>query len=1189
MAEMLTYHWSWSTAFAWLRFKKVLYADENYAREIMQLFTIGTIMLNLDGTPITDPSTGAPKLAYTNEHIMSFARAWTGFGRQESRANVDQGFNRIDPMKIDPLTRDVFPKIDLLDGYIGDGYPLCMDLPKRSFLRKGAKYRLLGSSTTLELHSNPTHHRNFDPLAKIVSLDPSSELYNLLCNPTSLGGTDCNFRGEISLEENISCYGQECKVDTLRLLEVTEGVYYEYVRQACVELTYYKNAKKVMLDYRHIEMCADPRLDVAGEACCSKYVADFGYEKNCEYGEERVTYDTAAERCEQLNQQLCSEDFMAADTTLCVDHGCCHHTYFFHWQKNSCLLQVKVEDVTGKIAVVHKPTDSIENVPTHLRPSSFNFFPVYWASDYPNLSNNCGNGACEVLSDGCLCSAEVEENGVFHSSPASVEEVLSKLRIGSVSPDTFDDGYYNPPITNGDVKTYTRTGGTDDIDTIFEVQVKGKTIFFKNIESTVHILNSDNDVLYSFRNPPHFIKFLEGDYVNSVDSRDAYHETDAVLEHYFHHPNVPPFLAIHFIQRFGISNPSPKYVEVVATAFRDGIYVYNNGIDPSITYGTGEYGNLGATVVATLLHREARSVVLDFDPTKGSLKEPIIKVMNFMRAMDYKPFDGYEYEDVLPWGPSDSTYDTKGTRFTSMTEKMGQMAYDPDNIFSFFRREFSPKGPISKASLVAPDAQRYTTSKVIGLLNGLFSLIKFGLSDCNKGFGEWMRHFSYYCNTEGQFINAWGKLNFVPKDKENGRSVVDEMSTLLTAGRLNEATREIIADEYNKADNDEAALRIAQQLMVVSPEFQGTDMMEFNGEERQLPPTEPVDENGSYKAVVYLFLEGGFDSYNLLVPHSNCPNKDIYREYQQERGVRALFQGSLLRIDASKEPQVCTTFGVHPDLPLLKNLYDDSDLTFFANTGVLFEYVTKENYEEKMLTQLFAHNIQQKDTQQIDPHQDVPGTGVLGRMADALTEVGYKVGTYSLVGETYSLAGEGVAPFINQVETSNDPEFNPRPTVEGMESTMFKINNPSTLSSGFYGKTWSNMFEPFVRSTETLTEALKDATTSVSFPQSLVGKSLEKISSLIKHRVDLNNDRQIFHLKDLMYDTHGGAGPEDLLTNLNEALTAFVNELKAIDMWDDVVLVMASDFGRTLTPNTGGGTDHGWGGTITSSYFFFDQ
>ena len=83
-------------------------ADENYAREIMQLFTIGLWQLNEDGTRLLD-ATGEPIATYDNQGIVSFARAWTGFRRSLKRGNVEQGDNYYDPMYISGIRRDVFP------------------------------------------------------------------------------------------------------------------------------------------------------------------------------------------------------------------------------------------------------------------------------------------------------------------------------------------------------------------------------------------------------------------------------------------------------------------------------------------------------------------------------------------------------------------------------------------------------------------------------------------------------------------------------------------------------------------------------------------------------------------------------------------------------------------------------------------------------------------------------------------------------------------------------------------------------------------------------------------------------------------------------------------------------------------------------------------------------------------------
>ena len=105
----------------------------------MQLFSIGLFKLNMNGTRQTD-SEGNFIYTYDSDVIMSYARAWTGFNYQNyRRGNVESDAyagEKIDPLVITRETRDVFPKIDMNGGYIGDGFPLCEDLPDRMHLRK---------------------------------------------------------------------------------------------------------------------------------------------------------------------------------------------------------------------------------------------------------------------------------------------------------------------------------------------------------------------------------------------------------------------------------------------------------------------------------------------------------------------------------------------------------------------------------------------------------------------------------------------------------------------------------------------------------------------------------------------------------------------------------------------------------------------------------------------------------------------------------------------------------------------------------------------------------------------------------------------------------------------------------------------------------------------------------------------
>ena len=93
--------------------------------------------------------------------------------------------------------RDSFPKMDLDNNYIGDTYPLCVDLPAKQFLRKGAKYRLLGSSTLPLMHYQRLSNRDSK---KAFVLSSTSTLYSELCNGTP---DNCNFFSEVTLTSNI--------------------------------------------------------------------------------------------------------------------------------------------------------------------------------------------------------------------------------------------------------------------------------------------------------------------------------------------------------------------------------------------------------------------------------------------------------------------------------------------------------------------------------------------------------------------------------------------------------------------------------------------------------------------------------------------------------------------------------------------------------------------------------------------------------------------------------------------------------------------------------------------------------------------------------------------------------------------------------------------------------------------------
>ena len=190
---------------------------------------------------------------------------------------------------------------------------------------------------------------------------------------------------------------------------------------------------------------------------------------------------------------------------------------------------------------------------------------------------------------------------------------------------------------------------------------------------------------------------------------DAQYETEAVLDHYLYHDNTPPFIALKLIQRLVTSNPNPRYIQTVANAFKTGTYDAGG-----ISFGTGKYGDLASTIAAIYLDRAARDVLLDADIANGSLREPILKVLALMKSMEF-----------VSRSPV--------TQLDKVMDDIGQMAHEFQSVFSFFEPDHKPSGRIRDASLVSPESTILAMPKILGLLNGMTSMVKYGLSGCDGG------------------------------------------------------------------------------------------------------------------------------------------------------------------------------------------------------------------------------------------------------------------------------------------------------------------------------------------------------------------------------------------------------------------------------------------------------------------------
>merc|ERR1712176_254228 len=337
-------------------------------------------------------------------------------------------------------------------------------------------------------------------------------------------------------------------------------------------------------------------------------------------------------------------------------------------------------------------------------------------------------------------------------------------------------------------------------------------------------------------------------------------EIDALIDHVFFHDNTAVFVARKLIMRLITSNPSPRYIQTVSTAFKKGFYGGRKF--------SGQHGDLEATVHAVLLDPEARNSMLDYDKTFGRVREPLLKLLQVMCVLEYESRD--EREIIMrPIG-----------------NKIGQQIFQSETVFNYFDDDFDSLGPMFSAGLVAPESQLLTAPQTIAWLNGMTSLINYGLSSCANGFAEGLGTGQTCSAMDIAWDQSEGWLKFTPKSPSDPQATLKELSLLLTNDRLTPQHRLVIQQAYAKVLGEKgkkAALQRALKLIIFSAEFHNTAMNTMVPAPRPVGPPDASDGR-KFKAVVVVFMAGGADTFNLLVPHSKCKDVDLYKEYESVRG-----------------------------------------------------------------------------------------------------------------------------------------------------------------------------------------------------------------------------------------------------------------------------------------------------------------
>jgi uncharacterized protein (DUF1501 family) len=239
----------------------------------------------------------------------------------------------------------------------------------------------------------------------------------------------------------------------------------------------------------------------------------------------------------------------------------------------------------------------------------------------------------------------------------------------------------------------------------------------------------------------------------------------------------------------------------------------------------------------------------------------------------------------------------------------------------------------------------------------------------------------------------------------------------------------------------------------------------------------------------------------------------MYANYAAVRTDIALPKESLHTIDATGSNQICETFGIHENLPILKTLYDDNDLMFVSNIGVLQEFATKANWREKHYeTALFAHNAQQSEIQRMDIYEQQTGRGVGGRMLDVLSKSGYKTNALSISG-TPPILSSSMTPLLTVPSASGYEKVD---VMSGSDTTytsrMKQLNQASKVGSSLMSETYSSLLQQGLDENELLYDALQTTTVDTTFPTDSIGRQVQTAATLMKTRNVRGTDRDVFYV-----------------------------------------------------------------------------
>jgi len=334
-----------------------------------------------------------------------------------------------------------------------------------------------------------------------------------------------------------------------------------------------------------------------------------------------------------------------------------------------------------------------------------------------------------------------------------------------------------------------------------------------------------------------------------------------------------------------------------------------------------------------------------------------------------------------------------------------------------------------------------------------------------------------------------------------------------------------------------------------------------------------------YKALVCIFLFGGNDANNMIVPIDSAG----YANYQSIRANLALPQASLLPLQIGGQ----ANFGLHPSFPEVQALFNtNKSLAILANVGTLVQPTTRQNYQtyQNLPMNLFSHSDQQNQWQTTQL-KGMPNAGWAGKVADKIAPAFNNGALFppilSVAGNSIFSTGDVTRPFTMSAGST--------PGVQGFDSSaaaqarLLSLQQLLTFDTGIsLVQAASTVTGQAIQDGLLLANALKNIPPiQTVFPaKNGLASQLKQVAQVIAARSALNINRQIFFCSQGGFDTHSDqlTAQAGLLTQLSQAMSAFYQATQELGVANNVTTFTLSEFSRTFQPGSNAGTDHAWGG-----------